>query len=118
MGFVFQSFHILPYLTVAQNVALPLALNGMRNKPMSRRVDALLESVKLGERGESMPHELSGGETQRVAISPALVHKPPLVLADEPTGNLHPENATEGLALLREGVKGEGAAGILVTPSS
>jgi putative ABC transport system ATP-binding protein len=117
MGFVFQAFHILPYLTVAQNVALPLALNGMGNKPMSRRVGALLESVKLLERGESMPHELSGGETQRVAIARALVHKPRLVLADEPTGNLDPESAKEVLALLRECVKEQGAAGILVTHS-
>jgi len=118
MGFVFQAFHILPYLSVAQNVALPLALNGMRNKPMHRRVGALLESVKLGERGESMPHELSGGEMQRVAIARALVHKPRLVFADEPTGNLDPESAAEVLALLRECVKGEDAAGILVTHSS
>ena len=117
MGFVFQAFHVLPYLTVAQNVALPLALNGIGKTPMRRRVGALLESVRLLERGESMPHELSGGETQRVAIARALVHKPRLVLADEPTGNLDPESAKEVLALLRECVKGEGAAGILVTHS-
>ncbi|HEY6722193.1 MAG TPA: ABC transporter ATP-binding protein [Burkholderiales bacterium] len=118
MGFVFQAFHILPYLTVAQNVALPLALNGVGKKPMRARVGALLDSVKLGERGESMPHELSGGEMQRVAIARALVHKPRLVFADEPTGNLDPESASDVLALLRECVKGEGAAGILVTHSS
>ena len=118
MGFVFQAFHILPYLTVAQNVALPLALNGIGAKPMRARVGALLDSVKLGERGESMPHELSGGEMQRVAIARALVHKPRLVFADEPTGNLDPESAGEVLALLRECVKREGAAGILVTHSS
>ena len=118
MGFVFQAFHILPYLSVAQNVALPLALNGIGTKPMRARVGALLDSVKLGERGESMPHELSGGEMQRVAIARALVHKPRLVFADEPTGNLDPESAGEVLALLRECVKREGAAGILVTHSS
>ena len=118
MGFVFQAFHILPYLTVAQNVALPLALNGIGKKPMRKRVGALLESVRLLERGESMPHELSGGEMQRVAIARALVHKPRLVFADEPTGNLDPESAGEVLALLRESVKDEGAAGILVTHSS
>ena len=118
MGFVFQAFHILPYLSVAQNVALPLALNGIGAKPMRARVGALLDSVKLGERGESMPHELSGGEMQRVAIARALVHKPRLVFADEPTGNLDPESAGEVLALLRESVKREGAAGILVTHSS
>jgi putative ABC transport system ATP-binding protein len=118
MGFVFQAFHILPYLSVEQNVALPLALNGIGNKSMRTRVGALLGSVKLGERGESMPHELSGGEMQRVAIARALVHKPRLVFADEPTGNLDPESAGDVLALLRESVKGEGAAGILVTHSS
>jgi len=118
MGFVFQAFHILPYLSVEQNVALPLALNGVGKKRMRTRVRALLGSVKLGERGESMPHELSGGEMQRVAIARALVHKPRLVFADEPTGNLDPESAGEVLALLRESVKDEGAAGILVTHSS
>ena len=117
MGFVFQAFHILPYLTVAQNVALPLALNGVGNKAMLERVASLLEAVKLGDRGESLPRELSGGEMQRVAIARALVHRPRLVFADEPTGNLDPESANEVLALLRECVKGEGAAGILVTHS-
>src|SRR5258708_31696273 len=115
MGFVFRAFHILPYLTVAQNVALPLALNGIGKKPMRRRVAALLDSVKLDDRGESMPHELSGGEMQRVAIARALVHSPRLVFADEPTGNLDPEGARGGLALLRECVKSEGAAGALRT---
>jgi putative ABC transport system ATP-binding protein len=118
MGFVFQAFHILPYLTVAQNVALPLALNGVTSAKMRTRVAALLEAVKLGELGESLPRELSGGEMQRVAIARALVHKPRLVFADEPTGNLDPESARDVLALLRESVKGEGAAGILVTHSS
>ena len=117
MGFVFQAFHILPYLTVAQNVALPLALNGLADGPTQARVASLLNAVRLGDRGESLPRELSGGEMQRVAIARALVHKPRLVLADEPTGNLDPESAAEVLALLRECVKGEGAAGILVTHS-
>ena len=117
MGFVFQAFHILPYLTVAQNVALPLALNGVGDKAMLARVASLLDAVKLGDRSESLPRELSGGEMQRVAIARALVHKPRLVFADEPTGNLDPDSAREVLALLRECVKGEGAAGILVTHS-
>jgi len=116
MGFVFQAFHILPYLTVAQNVALPLALNGAPNA--SSRVAAMLEAVRLGERGDSLPRELSGGEMQRVAIARALVHKPRLVFADEPTGNLDPESAKDVLALLRECVKAEGAGGILVTHST
>ncbi len=118
MGFVFQAFHLLPYLTVAQNVGLPLALNGVRSAKMRSRVAALLEAVKLADRGGSLPRELSGGEMQRVAIARALAHKPRLVLADEPTGNLDPESARDVLALLRECVKGEGAAGILVTHSS
>ena len=116
MGFVFQAFHILPYLTVAQNVALPLALNGAPNA--SSRVAAMLEAVRLGERGDSLPRELSGGEMQRVAIARALVHKPRLVFADEPTGNLDPESAKDVLALLRECVKAEGTGGILVTHST
>ena len=118
MGFVFQAFHILPYLTVAQNVALPLALNGARNAKMRSRVAALLEAVKLADRGGSLPRELSGGEMQRVAIARAIAHKPRLVFADEPTGNLDPESAKDVLALLRECVKAEGAAGILVTHSA
>ena len=117
MGFVFQAFHILPYLTVAQNVALPLVLNKIGSKMMDKRVAVMLDAVKLGDRGDSLPRELSGGEMQRVAIARALVHKPRLVFADEPTGNLDPESAKEVLELLRECVKGEGAAGILVTHS-
>jgi len=117
MGFVFQAFHILPYLTVAQNVALPLALNGVGDAATHERVASLLEAVRLGERAQSLPRELSGGEMQRVAIARALVHRPRLVLADEPTGNLDPDSASEVLALLRACVKGEGAAGILVTHS-
>jgi putative ABC transport system ATP-binding protein len=118
MGFVFQAFHVLPYLTVAQNVALPLVLNKIPNKMLETRVASILEAVKLGDRGDSLPRELSGGELQRVAIARALVHKPRLVFADEPTGNLDPESAKEVLELLRECVKGEGAAGILVTHSA
>src|SRR5262245_43388969 len=105
MGFVFQAFHILPYLTVAQNVALPLELNGLPGSRMQSGAGSLLAAWKLGDRGGSLPRELSGGEMQRVAIARALVHKPRLVLADEPTGNLDPESAGEVLALLRECVK-------------
>jgi len=118
MGFVFQAFHVLPYLTVAQNVGLPLLLNGVADPEMATRIAAMLAAVGLGDRGESLPRELSGGEMQRVAIARALVHKPRLVLADEPTGNLDPESAAQVLRLLRECVKSEGAAGILVTHSA
>jgi len=117
MGFVFQAFHILPYLSVYQNVELPLRL--MRSKidePRARTL-RMLRAVGLEDRAESMPRELSGGELQRVAIARALVHGPKLVLADEPTGNLDPESATQVLALLRDQVKANHAAGILVTHS-
>ncbi len=118
MGFVFQAFHVLPYLTVAQNVGVPLLLNGVAAAEASARVAAVLRAVGLAGRAESLPRELSGGETQRVAIARALVHRPRLVLADEPTGNLDPESAGQVLALLRERVSGEGCAGVLVTHSA
>jgi putative ABC transport system ATP-binding protein len=117
MGFVFQAFHVLPYLTVFQNVALPLRLLGTDLREGAVRVQRMLDAVGLGERAGSVPRELSGGELQRVAIARALVHSPRLVLADEPTGNLDPETANQVLGLLREQVKGSGAAGILVTHS-
>jgi putative ABC transport system ATP-binding protein len=117
MGFVFQAFHVLPYLTVAQNVALPLSLIGAPEAAMVAQVASMLDAVGLGDRGASMPRELSGGELQRVAIARAVVHSPRLVLADEPTGNLDPESAGQVLRLLRDQVKVRGAAGILVTHS-
>ena len=113
-GFVFQAFHILPHLTVEQNVALPLLL---RNMKQEERVKRIISSVGLAGREQSLPRELSGGELQRVAIARALVGDPKLVLADEPTGNLDPENARQVLALLRAQVKERGAAAILATHS-
>jgi putative ABC transport system ATP-binding protein len=118
MGFVFQAFHVLPYLDVATNVALPLSLLGMNSDTASQRVQAMLAAVGLAERGSSPPRELSGGELQRVAIARALVHRPRLVLADEPTGNLDAESAAQVLRLLRDQIKASGAAGILVTHSN
>ncbi len=118
MGFVFQAFHILPYLSVAQNVALPLLLNGALDDTADERVAEMLAAVGLGARGESRPSELAGGELQRVAIARALVHRPRLVLADEPTGNLDSDSAAQVLSLLRASVKDAGAAGILVTHSA
>jgi putative ABC transport system ATP-binding protein len=117
MGFVFQAFHVLPYLTVAQNVALPLSLVGAPDSDAPARVTAILADVGLADRAASMPRELSGGELQRVAIARALVHRPRLVLADEPTGNLDADSAGQVLALLRAQMKTNGAAGILVTHS-
>ena len=117
MGFVFQAFHLLPYLTVGQNVALPLSLLAHFDATAARKVASTLSSVGLAERAASMPRELSGGELQRVAIARALVHEPRLVLADEPTGNLDSESADQVLSLLRDQVKANRAAGILVTHS-
>jgi len=118
LGFVFQAFHVLvPYLTVAQNAGLPLSLLGVSGEEAEQRVAAVLAGVGLGDREASMPSELSGGELQRVAIARALVHSPRLVLADEPTGNLDPESAAQVLNLLREQIKVNHAAGILVTHS-
>ena len=117
LGFVFQAFHVLPHLTVRQNVALPLWLQGLHGAAADLPAQQLLEAVGLGERAASWPRELSGGEMQRVAIARALVHQPRLVLADEPTGNLDPANGAKVLALLAERVRQVGAIGILVTHS-
>lgn len=114
LGFVFQAFHVLPQLSVEQNVALPLLL---RKKEDRARVRSMIASVGLAGREESPPRELSGGELQRVAIARALVGDPRLVLADEPTGNLDPENAETILTLLKAQVKERGAAAILATHS-
>jgi putative ABC transport system ATP-binding protein len=117
IGFVFQAFHILPYLDVARNVALPLMLLGVGHEESRLRTRAMLAAVGLDERGPSMPRELSGGELQRVALARALVHRPSLVLADEPTGNLDPDTARQVLELLRTQIKTGGASGILATLS-
>jgi putative ABC transport system ATP-binding protein len=113
-GFVFQAFHVLPQLNVEQNVGLPLLLRGLNS---AERAKAAIASVGLAGREQSPPRELSGGELQRVAIARALVAEPKLVLADEPTGNLDPENARQVLALFRSQVKERGAAAILATHS-
>ncbi|MBI5659964.1 MAG: ABC transporter ATP-binding protein [Nitrosomonadales bacterium] len=117
MGFVFQAFHVLPHLTVHQNVALPLWLQGVDGAAADRPAQQLLDAVGLGERAASWPRELSGGELQRVAIARALAHGPRLVLADEPTGNLDPANGAKVLALLAGRIRQAGAIGILVTHS-
>jgi len=103
----------LPHLTLAQNIALPLLLNGATME----RVQQMLEQVGLQGRGDHFPRQLSGGELQRVAIARALIHRPKLVLADEPTGNLDPDTAHEILQLMRTEIKANGATGILVTHS-
>jgi putative ABC transport system ATP-binding protein len=117
VGFVFQAFHVLPHLDVAQNVALPLLLQGIKPAQSKERVDAMLLAVGLQDLGARLPQQLSGGQLQRVAIARALVHSPALVLADEPTGNLDPTTAERVMDLLIAQTRSSGAALILVTHS-
>jgi putative ABC transport system ATP-binding protein len=117
IGFVFQAFHVLPYLSVEQNVALPLELLGVEEGERRRRAADMLAAVGIGALAARLPRELSGGEVQRIAIGRALIHRPRLVLADEPTGNLDPQSAAQTLALLRDQVKANAGAGILITHS-
>jgi putative ABC transport system ATP-binding protein len=117
VGFVFQAFHVLPYLNVQQNVALPLELLAVAEPERSRRSLKMLDAVGILALARRYPRELSGGELQRIAIARALVHSPRLVLADEPTGNLDPRSAAQILALLRAQVKANAGAGILITHS-
>jgi putative ABC transport system ATP-binding protein len=115
LGFVFQAFHVLPHLDVAQNVGLPLLL---LQRPDAARVEAMLQAVGLGGLGPRLPQELSGGQLQRVAIARALVHRPRMLLADEPTGNLDPATATRVMQELRAQARESGAALVLVTHSA
>ena len=112
-GFIFQAFHILPHLNLLQNIGLPLLLNGLPPE----RAPQMLAAVGLEGRGADFPRQLSGGELQRVAIARALVHRPRLLLADEPTGNLDPETAQGIQQLLRDEIRASGATAILVTHS-
>ena len=114
LGFVFQAFHVLPHLSVADNVGLPLLL---LQRPDAKRVQEMLDAVGLGELGQRLPRQLSGGQLQRVAIARALVHRPLLVLADEPTGNLDARHAGEVLDLLLAETRSQGSACLLVTHS-
>ena len=117
IGFVFQAFHVLPHLDLARNIALPLVLAGSAQAPALDAARAMLDRVGLGGRGGDHPAVLSGGELQRVAIARALVHRPPLVLADEPTGNLDPETARRILDLLLASADAAGSAVLIVTHS-
>ena len=114
VGFVFQAFHVLPHLDVAQNVGLPLLLLG---QPDDARVQHMLDAVGLSGLGERLPQQLSGGQLQRVAMARALVHRPALVLADEPTGNLDPATATRVMDALLTQTRAQGSSLVLVTHS-
>ncbi|MGJ7543942.1 ABC transporter ATP-binding protein [Variovorax sp. LT1R16] len=114
VGFVFQAFHVLPHLDVAQNVGLPLMLLGRRD---DARVAGMLEVVGLAGLGARLPQQLSGGQLQRVAIARALVHRPALLLADEPTGNLDPTTAAKVMDVLLAQTREHGASLVLVTHS-
>ena len=114
LGFVFQAFHVLTHLDFAQNVALPLMLLGQADPA---RVNAALEAVGLRELGARLPQQLSGGQLQRVAIARALIHRPALILADEPTGNLDPQTADMIMTALLDQTRAHGAACVMVTHS-
>ena len=117
VGFVFQAFHVLPHLDVAQNVALPLLLLGQRSAYADGRVLAMLDAVGLTGLGSRLPQQLSGGQLQRVAIARALIHKPGLLLADEPTGNLDPTTAGLVMDALIAQTREHNASLVLVTHS-
>ena len=112
MGFVFQSFHLLPTLTVAENIAFPLDI---ARRPDQSRVEGLLTAVGLTHRRDSLPHQLSGGEQQRTALARALVARPKIIFADEPTGNLDEQNAKQVMHLLLELQQQSGTALVVVT---
>ncbi len=114
LGFIFQAFHLLPHLTLQQNVALPLLLNRLP----ADRAREMLAAVGLAGREQDFPRQLSGGEMQRVAIARALVHRPRLLLADEPTGNLDPETAGEILDLLKREIRANQTSAVIVTHST
>jgi ABC-type lipoprotein export system ATPase subunit len=117
IGTIFQFFHLLPTLSARENVEFPLQLNGVARAARERRVEEALERVGVRHRADAPPSELSGGECQRVAIARAIVHRPPLLLADEPTGNLDSANGANILRLLRELTDDLGMALVVVTHS-
>jgi putative ABC transport system ATP-binding protein len=117
VGFVFQAFHVLPYLSVQQNVSLPLDLLGIEEPQRGTRTREMLAAVGIEALARRHARELSGGEVQRIAIARALVHRPRVMLADEPTGNLDSRSAVQILSLLRAQVKANAGAGILITHS-
>ena len=113
LGFVFQFGNLISYLTAEENIALPLALNGITGKARERRVEGLLESVGLRHAARAMPTELSGGEVQRIAVARAIAHRPALLLADEPTASLDTETGGELIRLMRS-LAGEGNTTLII----
>lgn len=117
IGFVFQFFHLVPTLTVEENLRLPLQLNGMESPNELARLGELLERVGLSSKAGQLPDRLSGGEQQRVAVCRAVLHRPPVILADEPTGNLDGGSADSVLELLFEFAQSGKSTLIVVTHS-
>lgn len=117
IGFIYQAFNLIPTLNVADNITLPLALAGVNTKDRAKQLLPLLDAVGLDGRGDDYPDVLSGGEQQRVAIARALIHKPALVLADEPTGNLDANSGRIILGLLQSLISEQGSSLVLVTHS-
>src|SRR6185295_710137 len=115
IGFVFQSFNLLPTLTAAENAAIPLLINGVPRKQALAKANSLLERVGIPEKAKKMPSELSGGQQQRVAIARALVHDPNLIVCDEPTSALDHDTGNKIMHLLREIALREGRALVIVT---
>ena len=117
IGFVFQAFHLIPHLDVLQNIALPHLLSGGNERAARVAAADLLSRLGLSDRLRALPGELSGGEQQRVALARALIHRPPIILADEPTGNLDPDSAERALTLLRTEARAVGSSILMVTHS-
>jgi putative ABC transport system ATP-binding protein len=117
MGFIFQSFQLIPYLTVLENIKLPMAVTGRTKKEKNSMAMDVIDRVGLGEKTNRLPDQLSGGEQERVAIARAIVNKPPIILADEPTGNLDSETAREIMGLLKS-LNSDGHTIIMVTHNS
>lgn len=114
IGIIFQSFQLIPYLTVLENVKLPMAITGIAAKRQENMAREVLDRVGLAQKADRLPDQLSGGEQERVAIARAIVNRPPILLADEPTGNLDSETAAEIMALLQD-LNREGLSIIMVT---
>lgn len=115
VGFVFQKGNLLSYLTVAENIGFPLALNGIPGKIRKKRIRELLERINLLDAAKALPHELSGGEAQRVAVARAISHHPKILLADEPTASLDSSTGRDVVSLIREMTKDCGCSVIMAT---